>query len=157
MSDLKHNFAVDMIDGRVWLSKTDKMFDIILVDAYRGPFVPFHLLTTEFYQLVAAHLKPGGVVVQNVEPTTMLFDSAVATIRAAFEHLVFFEGSGNIVIVAYNGPEKSDAELKALAAERQAKYGFRYDLTKILDRALPADMERRRRSRSPTTSRRSNI
>ena len=109
-------------------------FDIILIDAYRGPFVPFHLLTTEFYKLVAAHLKPGGVAVQNVEPSTMLFDSAVATIKSAFAHVVFSAGDGNIVIVAYNGPEKDDASVKKLAEERQAHYGLRYDLTRILDR-----------------------
>jgi spermidine synthase len=125
-------FDLEINDGRVWLAKTDKMFDAILVDAYRGPFVPFHLLTAEFYKLVASHLKPGGVAVQNVEPTTMLFDSAVATIHSAFEHLVFLEGAGNIVIVAYNGPEKTDAEITAAATERQAKYGFRYDLPKLV-------------------------
>jgi spermidine synthase len=130
----ERNFAVEVIDGRIYLTKTDQQFDIILVDAYRGPFVPFHLLTTEFYELVAAHLKPGGVVVQNVEPSTMLFDSAVATIRQAFDHLVFFEGRGNIVILAYDGPPKDEATLRQLAAERQAQYGFRYDLAKILDR-----------------------
>jgi spermidine synthase len=125
-------FDLEINDGRVWLAKTDRKFDAILVDAYRGPFVPFHLLTTEFYKLVAEHLEPGGVAVQNVEPTTMLFDSAVATIRSAFEHLVFLEGAGNIVIVAYNGPEKTDAEIAALAKERQAKYAFRYDLPRLI-------------------------
>jgi spermidine synthase len=125
-------FNLEINDGRVWLTRTDKTFDVILVDAYRGPFVPFHLLTREFYELVASHLKPGGVAVQNVEPSTMLFDSAVATIGAAFEHLVFLQGAGNIVIVAYNGPEKTDAEIATLAAERQARYGFRYDIGKLI-------------------------
>ena len=127
-------FAIDILDGRVWLSKSEQSFDIIMVDAYRGPFVPFHLLTSEFYKLVAAHLKPGGVAVQNVEPSTMLFDSAVATIRSAFAHVVFLEGRGNIVVLAYNGPQKSETDLLRQAAERQAAYGFRYDLTRILDR-----------------------
>jgi spermidine synthase len=128
----EHNFDVQIKDGRVWLSHSDEKFDVILIDAYRGPFVPFHLLTTEFYRLVAEHLTPGGVAVQNVEPTTMLFDSAVATIRAAFEHTVFLSGEGNIVIVAYNGPEKSESEIQRMAAERQAKYGFRYPLPDLL-------------------------
>ncbi len=128
------DFDIAVEDGRVYLTHTDKRFDIILIDAYRGPFVPFHLLTTEFYKLVADHLKPGGVAVQNVEPSTMLFDSAVATIKSAFEHVVFVEGEGNIVIIAYNGPEKNEAELKRVAAERQTQYGFRYDLTKLLGR-----------------------
>ena len=127
-------FDIAVMDGRVWLSKTDRTFDILLVDAYRGPFVPFHLLTTEFYELVAAHLKPGGVAVQNVEPSTMLFDPAVATIRSAFEHVVFLEGRGNIVVLAYNGPEKDEASLARQAAERQAEFGFRYDLAAILAR-----------------------
>jgi spermidine synthase len=128
------NFDIEIVDGRVYLARTDKRFDILLIDAYRGPFVPFHLLTVEFYKLVAAHLKPGGVAVQNVEPSTMLFDSAVATIKQAFAHVVFLQGEGNIVVLAYNGAEKDEAELRRVAAERQAKYGFRYDLVKILDR-----------------------
>ncbi len=128
------NFAIEIQDGRVWLTRSDRNFDIILIDAYRGPFVPFHLLTTEFYKLVAAHLKPGGVAVQNVEPTTMLFDSAVATIKSAFSHVVFLRGGGNIVIVAYNGPEKDEATVQRLAAERTRQYGLRYDLTDILTR-----------------------
>ncbi len=128
------NFAISVQDGRVWLTKSDKNFDVILIDAYRGPFVPFHLLTTEFYELVAKHLKPGGVAVQNVEPTTMLFDSAVATIKSAFEHVVFLHGDGNIVILAYNGPEKDEATLQRQAAERSRQYHLRYPLTDILDR-----------------------
>jgi len=41
----------------------------ILIDAYRGPFVPFHLLTKgSTAGEVAA--EPGGVVVQNIEPST---------------------------------------------------------------------------------------
>ena len=128
------NFDINIMDGRVWLTKSNDTFDLILIDAYRGPFVPFHLLTKEFYQEVAKHLRPGGVAVQNVEPSTMLFDSAVATIGAAFDNLDFYEGKGNIVIVAYDGPKRDPEELKRIAAERQAQYGFRYDLTKILDR-----------------------
>jgi spermidine synthase len=128
------NFDVQISDGRVWLTRSDRKFDIILVDAYRGPFVPFHLLTSEFYKLVADHLKPGGIAVQNVEPTTMLFDSAVATIKSAFAHTVFLYGGGNIVIVGYNGPEKDEATLQKIAAERQGRYHFRYPLTDILSR-----------------------
>jgi spermidine synthase len=128
------NFDIAVEDGRVFLTRAPGPYDIILIDAYRGPFVPFHLLTREFYRLVAGRLAPGGVAVQNVEPSTMLFDSAVATIRSAFDHVVFFAGEGNVVILAYNGPEKDEAALRKITAERQARYRFRYDLTDILQR-----------------------
>ena len=64
-------------DGRAFLLKDSEKWDVILIDAYRGPFVPFHLLTKEFYTLVKSRLNPGGVVVQNIEPSTMLFDCGV--------------------------------------------------------------------------------
>jgi spermidine synthase len=67
-------------DGRAFLLKDTEKWDVILIDAYRGPFVPFHLLTKEFYTLVKARLNPGGVVVQNIEPSTMLFDSATGDV-----------------------------------------------------------------------------
>ena len=54
------DFDIQVQDGRVWLTKSDKTFDVILIDAYRGPFVPFHLLTREFYKLVASHLNPAA-------------------------------------------------------------------------------------------------
>jgi spermidine synthase len=126
------NFQINTEDGRIFLTRSSQSFDMILVDAYRGPFVPFHLLTHEFFALAKKHLKEGGVVVQNVEPTTMLFDSAVATISSVFSNLDFYRGDGNIVVVAYDGPRKTPAELHEIAAQRQAKYGFRYDLTKLL-------------------------
>lgn len=126
------NFEINTIDGRMFLVKTQKTFDFMLVDAYRGPFVPFHLLTREFFALAKQRLNPGGVVVQNVEPSTMLFDSAVATIASVFSNLDYYKGEGNIVIVAYDGPRKSAADLKKIAEERQAQYKFRYELPKLL-------------------------
>jgi spermidine synthase len=127
------NFQINTVDGRMFLTRTDKTFDIILVDAYRGPFVPFHLLTREFFQLAKKRLNPGGVLVQNVEPTTMLLDSAVATISNVFANVEFYRGEGNIVVVAYDGPRKDLDELRRVAAERQAKYKFRYDLPGLLE------------------------
>lgn len=135
------NFDLVISDGRVWLARSEEKFDVILIDAYRGPFVPFHLLTSEFYKLVAEHLTLGGIAVQNVEPTTMLFDSAVATIRSAFEHTVFLYGGGNIVIVGYNGPEKDEASLQEIVAKRQAEHGFRYPPVDALARRFAPDFD----------------
>jgi spermidine synthase len=128
------NFDIVVLDGRMYLARNHKTFDMILVDAYRGPFVPFHLLTKEFYGLIKDRLNSGGVVVQNVEPSTMLFDAAVATIGAVFPNMDFFRSSGNIVIVGYDGPRRKWDELLRVAKERQEKYKFRYDLTELLER-----------------------
>ena len=47
-------------DGRVLLDRSKEQYDLILVDAYRGGYVPFHLLTKEFYALLKQRLAPGG-------------------------------------------------------------------------------------------------
>jgi len=119
-------------DGRVFLNQTKDKFDVILVDAYRGPFVPFHLTTQEFYRLVKSRLTEGGVVAQNVEPSTMFFDSAYATMKSVFANVDAFEASGNIVLVGYGGDRLGDAELARRAAAAQAKLNLRYDLRELV-------------------------
>jgi spermidine synthase len=131
------NFSVVNLDGRSFLKNSSDKYDIILVDAYRGPFVPFHLLTKEFYALIKDHLAEGGVVMQNVEPTTMLFDSAVLTINAVFPQVEFYLANGNVVTVAYDGAQRSVPELQATADARQAQFGFRYRLSDMLAHRRP--------------------
>jgi len=53
-------------DARPFLRSTDARYDLIIVDAYRQPYVPFYLATREFFQLVREHLTPGGIVALNV-------------------------------------------------------------------------------------------
>ncbi len=74
-------------DARPWLSSTPRRYDVILVDAYRQPYIPFYLTTQEFFALVRDRLAPGGLVVVNVghpEGSTSLEKVLGATMRAAF-------------------------------------------------------------------------
>ena len=52
-------------DARPWLRDTDSDYDVIMVDAYRQPYIPFYLATREFFDLVRERLAPGGVVIVN--------------------------------------------------------------------------------------------
>lgn len=128
----ERNYAVVENDGRSYLMRAPTRYDMVFLDAYRGPFVPFHLMTTEFYKLVKARLSEGGVIVQNVEPTTMLFDSAVATMRAVFDQVEFYAAEGNVVTVAYDGPQRTPQALMQAAQDRQKQFGFRYALPDLL-------------------------
>jgi spermidine synthase len=115
-------------DGRSFLMRDGGGWDVILLDAYRGPFVPFHLLTKEFYTLVKSRLAPGGVAVQNIEPTTMLYNSATATFNSVFSSVDLYDCKTNVVAVGYDGPSLRQSDLMARAARAQATYRFRYDL-----------------------------
>jgi spermidine synthase len=74
-------------DARPWLRATSRRFDVIMVDAYRQPYIPFYLATREFFALVREHLAPGGLVVINVghpEQSDQLEKVLSATMRAEF-------------------------------------------------------------------------
>ncbi len=119
-------------DGRSFLMRDKDLWDIILIDAYRGPFVPFHLLTKEFYTLVKSRLAPGGIVVQNIEPSTMLFDSATATLNSVFPSVDLYDGGGNVVAIGYDGPSARQTDLMARAGVVQARYNLRYDIRTMI-------------------------
>jgi spermidine synthase len=53
-------------DARPFLRSTDERYDLIVVDAYHQPYVPFYLATREFFELVRDRLAPGGIVALNV-------------------------------------------------------------------------------------------
>ncbi len=53
-------------DARPFLRRTDDRYDLIVVDAYHQPYVPFYLATREFFRLVRERLAPGGIVALNV-------------------------------------------------------------------------------------------
>jgi spermidine synthase len=127
------NFQVVNKDGRLFLANSGERYDIIMIDAYRGPFVPFHLLTKEFYQQVKDHLAEGGVVVQNIEPSTMLFDSAVKTIYEVFSNLDFYVADGNVVTIAYDGAARAQSDLLKAAGAQQASLSLRYDIARMVN------------------------
>jgi len=119
-------------DGRIFLTRSKATYDAVFLDAYRGPFVPFHLLTREYFEIIKKHLRPGGVVAQNVEPTTMVLDSAIRTIGAVFRNVDTYEAGGNVVIIAYDGEPIPPARLRERAAALTRQHKLRYDLVDLL-------------------------
>lgn len=81
------NLHVIIQDGRTGLENSGKLYQVVSIDAYRPPYIPPHLVTREFFQVVYAHLTPDGAMVINVgrSPTDReLVDSLYNTVRAVF-------------------------------------------------------------------------
>jgi spermidine synthase len=76
---------VHTADARPFLRRSDERYDLIVVDAYRPPYVPFYLATREFFELVRGHLAPGGIVALNVAsvPGDTRLARGIATTLAA--------------------------------------------------------------------------
>jgi spermidine synthase len=99
-------------DGRNFLKLTDQKYDLIILDAYSRSYVPFHLMTVEFFKLVTMHLKPNGAAVSNLiaaisGDSSRLLDAEFGTMRAVFPEVYVFATRGsqypgvqNIIILA---------------------------------------------------------
>lgn len=83
------NLTAVAADGRRWLAgqPATATWDVIAIDAYRPPYIPFHLTTVEFFALVQQHLRAEGVVAINVGRTATnyaLVDALAATLYQHF-------------------------------------------------------------------------
>jgi spermidine synthase len=81
------NLRVITDDGRPFLQETDSRYDVIVVDAYRQPYIPFYLATKEFFELARERLAPGGVLALNVAAVPgdeRLSEAIGSTVLAAF-------------------------------------------------------------------------
>jgi spermidine synthase len=119
-------------DGRVFLNRNRKLYDVALIDAYIGGSVPFHLMTKEFYTLLKRRLAPGGAAVFNVHEPNRLFEVSVRTLQTVFATVdLYRSGYGEVAIVATDAPRDEEA-LRRRGEELQVKYGFRHALPDLL-------------------------
>jgi spermidine synthase len=109
------NYTAVAADGRRWLAQqsVDIQFDVIAVDAYRPPYIPFHLTTVEFFTLVRDHLAEDGVVAVNVgrtETNFALVEAMTATMGQVFLSVFVVDEPGppgtlaNSLVVATKQP-----------------------------------------------------
>jgi spermidine synthase len=105
------NLNVVVQDARYWLSTrpASDRYDVIILDAYRQPYIPFHLTTKEFFELVRHHLRPGGVVAVNAGRTATdyrLVDALASSMRTAYQnvYLVDVPAFANTVIYGTSEP-----------------------------------------------------
>ncbi len=114
-------------DGRAWLAQqpAGARWDLIAIDAYRPPYIPFHLATVEFFELVRDHLRDDGVLAINVGRTDTNFalvDALTATLQQVFPTVYAIDEPGppatlaNTLVIATMQPVALDEVRAAVAA-----------------------------------------
>jgi predicted membrane-bound spermidine synthase len=119
------NLKVHIGDGRLGLEQSSYKYDIIAVDAYRPPYIPPHMTTQEFFQIVASHLADDGVLTINsasVPGDRRLINGLATTIGTIFPSIYTMDipGTLNTMIFATKQetkPEDFAANLAALSQD----------------------------------------
>ncbi len=135
----EENLEAIAADGRWGLEHSPHRYSVLAIDAYRPPYIPWHLTTREFFESVHNHLLPDGVVVINVGRTPgdrRLIEALVGTMATVFPsiHVVDVPSAFNSIVYATVQPSTNDnlvANLHALQ-EQQGVHPFLID---VLQRA----------------------
>lgn len=103
------NLNVIVGDGRFALNQLDKSYTLVGIDAYRVPYVPWHLTTVEFFQEVRDHLTDDGVVAINVGRTQTdrrLVEALTRTLLDVFPtvHALDIPNAYNTLLIATRQP-----------------------------------------------------
>ncbi len=128
--------VVFLQDARVFTKRAlirDESYDLIMLDAFNGDYIPEHLMTREYVEESRQLLRAGGVLVANTFSISKLYDHESETYRAVFGEFynVTTNDSANRIIIARNEPLPDGLEFAAIA--RQLAPALRpYDL-RIVD------------------------
>ncbi len=103
-------------DARVWTKRAnllDRRYDIIILDAFNGEYIPEHLMTQQYLEETKSLLTANGVLVANTFSISDLYDHESATYAAVFGKFINFkipESANRMVVV----PGKSVPEEQLL-------------------------------------------
>jgi len=104
---------ITIADARPWLTKTRSIYDIVQIDMYQGgPYVPFYLVTVEFFKTVKEHLSEDGVLMTNVldlGKRREILNATIATLQRVFATTVCIPCKGGSFIVC-SFPHRRDVE-----------------------------------------------
>lgn len=119
------NLNVIVEDGRYGLAQLEGGYDLVAIDAYRVPYIPWHLTTREFFAEVESKLAPEGVVMINVGRAAedrRFVNAIAATMQEVYPsvHAIDVPYSFNTMLVATRvptAPSNLAAHLRTLPAD----------------------------------------
>ncbi len=65
-------------DGRLLMSRSEDLYDVIVVDAFSSDSIPLHLMTVEAMKMYADHLRPRGVILMHTSNRHLRLAGVVA-------------------------------------------------------------------------------
>ena len=146
-------------DGRLFLTRTQTQYDIIMLDAYFTDAMPFHLATKQFFELAQKKLTPNGIIVANLisavtGPSGKIARAFARTLRQVYPQTYIFasrrpdnvslETIQNVIVIATRDKQRIDIKEIVKRASALDKGLFPDPVQDIavayFDRQLPEDV-----------------
>src|SRR5689334_17266576 len=107
------NLNIHIGDGRLGLEESPYKYDIIAVDAYRPPYIPAHMTTQEFFEIVHSHLTENGVLTINsasVPGDRRLINGLATTMGTIFPSIYTVDIPGSLNTMIFATKQKTKPE-----------------------------------------------
>jgi spermidine synthase len=107
------NLNIHVKDGRYGLTISPFKYELIAVDAYRPPYIPWHMTTREFFQVAYDHLSNRGSLVINVgraPDDRRLIDGLASTIASVFPSVYVMDIPGTFNSMIYATRQSTQQE-----------------------------------------------
>ncbi|MCD6356012.1 MAG: fused MFS/spermidine synthase [Anaerolineaceae bacterium] len=108
----KTNTNIYIEDARWGITHNENLYQVISIDAYNPPYIPWHLTTQEFFTVVYHHLSESGVLVINVTrilEDRSLLDALYQTIDSVFPSTFIVDIPGTFNSMIFATKTKQDA------------------------------------------------
>lgn len=97
---------VHVMDARRFLARDRGTYDLVQLDVYQGgPYIPFHLVTEEFFRLARARMSDDALLMMNAfdsgQDTALLLRLAATLHRAFPSVMVGQTDAGNFMLFAF--------------------------------------------------------
>jgi len=139
-------------DGRIYVKRAglrgDK-FDLVILDAFNGDYIPEHLMTAEFLEEVKKLLPENGMVVANTFSGSRLYSAESQTYARVFGKFLnlHMATAGNRIIIATPQPLPDHATLDQRATamgDRLARFDMKLsDMTQYIHTDTDWDLKER--------------
>ena len=111
-------------------------YDLIILDAFNGDYIPEHLMTAEFLEEMRALLAPDGMLIANTFATSALYHHESATYAEVFGDFLNFRAreTGNRIVIIPQADrpaserESVDFDIVEVRAEAQRKHLERFNI-----------------------------
>lgn len=139
------NINVITADGIKYLTETKERYDVVYMDAFLKPSgetdvngVPLRAKTADFYRSIQEKLKPGGMVVYNLNPHAKTAED-IREITQAFKQTYVFrlaDSRGLVAVATLADARVTPAELVKTGRQLDGRFKATFSFEKMAARLL---------------------
>lgn len=119
-----NSLKIYQADARPFLARSDKKYNMVEIDLFQGsPYIPFYILTKEFFDSASNHLSDQGIIMMNLYAPAdhELFSPVLDTISSVFPSVFYIPIQNHNYVILASKETINKEEIKKRISDSQEK------------------------------------